>query len=211
MEWFQKSFILQATAHNLYGKPILLIYDGHGSHETHPMHQLAVNNNIILLSLSPHTTHKLQPLDVRVFGPFWHAWVDQYDEVLEDIGTEIPQQDFVKEYMDVQNTTFSTNSIAKVFKSCSIYPFNSDVFSHHNFAPSIPSLVQGFVPSMFPVQAVPTLPSDHTNDMDNIEDSDYTTGDSSDTDDSNSSSDSDKEEGGYHRCDQQEKQRWLQI
>lgn len=87
MEWFQKSFILQATAHNLYGKPILLIYDGHGSHETHPMHQLAVNNNIILLSLSPHTTHKLQPLDVRVFGPFWHAWVDRYDKVLEDIGT----------------------------------------------------------------------------------------------------------------------------
>jgi DDE superfamily endonuclease/Tc5 transposase DNA-binding domain len=89
-EWFWKSFIPQATARNTSGKPILLIYDGHGSHETTELIKLARENNIILFCLPPHTTHKLQPLDVGVFGPFQRAWADRCDEVVEETGKECP-------------------------------------------------------------------------------------------------------------------------
>jgi len=152
-EWFRKSFIPQASARNMLGKPILLIYDGHGSHEMHPMRELAVENNIILLSLPPHTMHKLQPLDVGVFGPFQHLWADRCDEVVEDMGEEIPCEEFVKEYMGIRNKTFSTTTISQAFKKCGIHPLNPDKFTDHDFAPSMSSSIQGFVPSSFPVRA----------------------------------------------------------
>ncbi|KIJ29645.1 hypothetical protein M422DRAFT_268988 [Sphaerobolus stellatus SS14] len=72
--WFEKCFIPFTKKRNKSSKPILLISDGHQSHETEEMHLLAYNNEIILLSLPPHTTHKLQPLDVGVFGSFQRAW-----------------------------------------------------------------------------------------------------------------------------------------
>jgi len=69
-EWFRKSFIPQATAQNTSGKPILLIYDGHRSHDTLNLIELAWEHNVILFCLPPHTTHKLQPFDVGVFEHF---------------------------------------------------------------------------------------------------------------------------------------------
>lgn len=83
MEWFKKSFIPQATAQNKSGKPILLVYDGHGSHETTELCSLARDNNIILFCLPLHTTHKLQPLDMGVFGPFQRSWIDRCDKIVE--------------------------------------------------------------------------------------------------------------------------------
>ncbi|KAF8771000.1 hypothetical protein HNY73_018463 [Argiope bruennichi] len=42
-------------------KPVLLIYDGHGSHMTYGTVKKAID---IILCLPPHTSHALQPLDV---------------------------------------------------------------------------------------------------------------------------------------------------
>jgi len=50
-KWFEHTFIPQATARNEPGKPILLIYDGHGSHIMKEMCQLAIKNNIELFCL----------------------------------------------------------------------------------------------------------------------------------------------------------------
>lgn len=75
-QWLEKSFIPQATERNASRKPILLIYDGHGSHDTLDVIALSREHNVLLYCLPPHTTHKLQPLDVGVFGPFQRAWAD---------------------------------------------------------------------------------------------------------------------------------------
>jgi DDE superfamily endonuclease len=100
-EWFKDVFIPQAKARNTSGKPILLIYDGHGSHEALNLLRLAKEHNIILFSLPPHTTHKLQPLDVGVFGPFACAWIERCDDYMEEYLEEILREQFVKHYMDV--------------------------------------------------------------------------------------------------------------
>ena len=47
----------------------LLICDCHKSHEAYRTFEPARENNIHILALSPHTTHRLQPLDKGVFGP----------------------------------------------------------------------------------------------------------------------------------------------
>jgi len=101
-QWFEKTFIPHAKGRNQSGKPILLVSDGHQSHETCEMHQLAFVNNIILLSLPPHCTHKLQPLDVGVFGPFQKAWV----KICEDWAIEndpVTRFNVVERYMQVNS------------------------------------------------------------------------------------------------------------
>jgi len=47
-------------------RPMLLIMDGHGSHISIELIELARSKDIYLLCLPSHTTHVLQPLDVGV-------------------------------------------------------------------------------------------------------------------------------------------------
>ena len=62
------------------GKWRLILYDGHSSHISSKFIRYAVKKEIILLCLPSHTTHKLQPLDVGLFGPF----AMHYQRGLED-------------------------------------------------------------------------------------------------------------------------------
>ncbi|XP_060600129.1 uncharacterized protein LOC132753652 [Ruditapes philippinarum] len=65
-DWFEEIFLPFCGS----ARPQLLICDGHRSHEAHALLEIAKDNNIEILALPPHTTHKLQPLDKSVFGPF---------------------------------------------------------------------------------------------------------------------------------------------
>jgi len=64
LEWFSKVFA--AGTSNLDG-PKLLIFDGHSSHISPHVVDLAVQNNIELLCLPAHTSSIFQALDVGVF------------------------------------------------------------------------------------------------------------------------------------------------
>ncbi|KIJ36561.1 hypothetical protein M422DRAFT_179275 [Sphaerobolus stellatus SS14] len=68
-QWFNKVFIPFAKSYSDPTKLILLIFDGHGSHEAPEMIDYAYEHGIILGELPPHTTHHLQSLDVSIFGP----------------------------------------------------------------------------------------------------------------------------------------------
>ena len=59
--WFSNSFVPHT---NHLGKQILII-DGHDSHMSLKLIDSAIENNVILYCLPPHTTHFLQPLDIR--------------------------------------------------------------------------------------------------------------------------------------------------
>uniref|UniRef100_A0A0K8VHQ6 DDE-1 domain-containing protein n=1 Tax=Bactrocera latifrons TaxID=174628 RepID=A0A0K8VHQ6_BACLA len=50
--------------------PILIPFDNHASHCSLESINYCAEVGIILLSFPPHTSHRLQPLDVSVFGPF---------------------------------------------------------------------------------------------------------------------------------------------
>ncbi|KAF2904219.1 hypothetical protein ILUMI_01950 [Ignelater luminosus] len=55
-------------------KPILLIFDRHGSHLTYNPTRIAREEQIIFLCLPPNTYHALQPMDAGAFGPMKGAW-----------------------------------------------------------------------------------------------------------------------------------------
>ena len=54
---------------NLQSK-CLFILDNQSSHISPGGFNICKENGIVLLALPPHTSHRLQPLDVSVFGPF---------------------------------------------------------------------------------------------------------------------------------------------
>ena len=67
-----KNFFIQSTQSNQ--KPVLLIYNGHGSQLTYNTVMLAIENNIIIICLPPNCSHVLQPLDVGVFKNLKVDW-----------------------------------------------------------------------------------------------------------------------------------------
>ncbi|CAK1603768.1 unnamed protein product [Parnassius mnemosyne] len=58
----------------LESNPVLLILDGHASHNQLAVIKYARNHHIHMLSTAPHTTHKLQPLDRKFFKRFKSAF-----------------------------------------------------------------------------------------------------------------------------------------
>jgi hypothetical protein len=97
-------------------------------------------------------THKLQPLNVGVFGLFQHTWSEQCDEVVEDTGKKMPHEDFFKEYVDVCSKMFKSTMIITAFWKSGYWPANHNVFTDEDYAPSIPmSTSLCHVPSSFPV------------------------------------------------------------
>ncbi|XP_047135519.2 uncharacterized protein LOC105844307 [Hydra vulgaris] len=67
MEWFNH-FIKSVRPSKT--NPVLLILDNHESHMSINFIDLASDNDVIVLTIPPHTSHKLQPLDITVYGPF---------------------------------------------------------------------------------------------------------------------------------------------
>ena len=65
---YMQHFIKHVNPSSKY--KVLLILDNHSSYLHFETLNLAKENGIVMLSFPPHCTHKLQPLDVSVFGLF---------------------------------------------------------------------------------------------------------------------------------------------
>ena len=50
-------------------RKVLLLLDNHESHKYYPALEFAWKNHVVFVSFAPHTTNKMQPLDVAVYGP----------------------------------------------------------------------------------------------------------------------------------------------
>ena len=50
--------------------PVLLIMDNHASHISLTASLMGTKHGIVMVTIHPHTSHKLQPLDRTVYGPF---------------------------------------------------------------------------------------------------------------------------------------------
>ncbi|ETW79440.1 hypothetical protein HETIRDRAFT_419178 [Heterobasidion irregulare TC 32-1] len=162
-EWFAKGFIPQVKARNISKKPILLIYDGHGSHEADGMRELALEHGIHLFCLPPHTTHRLQPLNVGVFGPLQREWKKCCITFLEDKNRELALKDVVHVYLVARNHAFKVDTILSTWQKSGIHPINPQVFSDEDFAPSHATLRLANVPSSYPT-IMPSFSDDPSSD-----------------------------------------------
>ncbi|KII83307.1 hypothetical protein PLICRDRAFT_75887, partial [Plicaturopsis crispa FD-325 SS-3] len=98
--------------------------DGHGSHVTPKMMELAMANKIDFHLLPPHTTHKTQPLDVAVFGPMQLRWTERMEEIVEETGEGLPRYDFISEYMSLRSSAVTTQIVKAAWRKTGLEPFN---------------------------------------------------------------------------------------
>lgn len=78
-------------------RPILLIFDGHKSHITYNLIRKARAEQVHLLKLPPHTTDRLQPLDVVCFRPLKVRWDKELSAWnTQHHGAKIPKREFIE-------------------------------------------------------------------------------------------------------------------
>lgn len=117
--------------------PILLIMDNHESHISVQIIQKARENGIILLTLHPHTSHKMQPLDTGVFGPFKKYYNQAIEEfMLTRPGKPVTIYDMAKLIGKAYEKAFTIQNIKSGFKVSGIWPVNSDIFNEIDFLQS---------------------------------------------------------------------------
>jgi hypothetical protein len=146
-------------------KPVLLVFDGHGSHKTKEFieHSVKPKHNIRLYCLPPKTTHKLQPLDVGCFGNVKNAWRLHCAEYLLTHGIAIPRHQLVNEYLAVQDLSLTPAVVRRAWKLTGLVPLNPGKWTDKDFAPAqltscITHLPASFVEgsSTTPVSVTPT-------------------------------------------------------
>lgn len=120
-------------------------------------------NNIHLYCLPPHTTHRLQPLDVGCFGPLQRAWFNRCDEILAATGSPMELEDVVEEYMAARAVSFKEDTILAAWRKSGICPLDPNIFTEADFAPSIPSSTQSQLPTTFP-KRLPRAPDASSDD-----------------------------------------------
>ncbi|XP_066958100.1 uncharacterized protein [Macrobrachium rosenbergii] len=119
-------------------KPVLVLMDNHETHISLEAIDFAKGNGIILRTIPPNTSHKLQPLDKTIYGPFkkayslsMDAWMRSHPGRMVSFN-EIPH--FVKE---AQSIAMTIPNITSGFEKTGIFPFNRNLFTDLEFAPSI--------------------------------------------------------------------------
>lgn len=137
IEWFTKVFVAGTSC--LDGAK-LLIFDGHSSHISPQVVELAVQNNIELLCLPAHTSSILQPLDVGVFKAVKSAWRKclrtYYDESRYSNVDKRAFPGLLKRLND--GGAFSRVNAINAFEACGIYPLNRDKITSDKLSTSIP-------------------------------------------------------------------------
>jgi hypothetical protein len=123
LEWLKRIFDPQ-TKNRANGKPRVLICDGFGSHESLEILEFCFENNIILCRLLSHTSHKLQPCDVAVFGPLKAAYREQVDRLERGGVNTIGKEHFTSLYSPARTKAFTPRNIKAGFAACGLVPFN---------------------------------------------------------------------------------------
>ena len=117
--------------------PILLILDNHISHTTLEAITYAKTNNIHLLSLPPHSSHRTQPLDRNFFRPL----KSYYDDLCDNWTTSNPGQVVTEYYVaglfrQAYEKTASIEKAVTGFRMTGIYPLDENIFTEEDFLPA---------------------------------------------------------------------------
>lgn len=129
---FMAHFIKYANCRK--GTPTLLLLDNHTSHQSLVALKMAIDHDIVVLSFPPHSSHRIQPLDVGVFGPVKKAYnimVDGWCKSNAGRTFDICQVAGVS--AQALNLHASAQNIQNSFQKTGIYPLNPLVFTDADY------------------------------------------------------------------------------
>lgn len=118
--------------------PVLLLLDGHGSHKTIDAVEYARQHGVVMICFPPHTTHRLQPLDVTFFGPLKRSFHDEMDRwMVNNPAKRISDYEIAGIFAPAYTRCATMEKAGRGFSTTGIHPFNPNVFSDDDFAPSL--------------------------------------------------------------------------
>ena len=107
----------------------LLIIDGHSSHTNMEFFDLCDKLRIVVLILPPHSTHRLQPLDVSLFAPLASYYTSGLNQLMfNSLGmVSISKRDFWGIFWPAWKSAFTESNILSGFRKTGIWPLNPDI------------------------------------------------------------------------------------
>ena len=118
-------------------RPVLLIQDGHSSHISLELIELAKQNDIHLLCLPSHTTHVLQPLDVGVFSSFKSHVGTALNALIRSSEGRVPTtEDIPKIVAEAWPKSVTPVNLMSGFRKTGIHPLNPGCIHDRVTAPS---------------------------------------------------------------------------
>lgn len=125
------------SVHPSETNPILLILDNHLSHVSLEAVEFCRENYISMLTIPPHSSHRLQPLDRTFFGALKASYARESDLWLaRNPGRVITHYQIAGIFCSAYLTTATMKTSVKGFKECGICPFDRNIFSEVDFLPS---------------------------------------------------------------------------
>ena len=123
--WLQKVFERYTKPKRTTQKRLLIV-DGHSSHVNMAFIDWADQHGIILLILPPHTTHRLQPLDVGLFQPLSTYYSTELNQLMHDSGgaVSMSKRFFWPLFKRAWDKAFTEENIQSAFWKAGIWPTN---------------------------------------------------------------------------------------
>ena len=154
IHWLRKCLVPQLNDICKPSETASLIFDGHSSHFSDEANKVVKENNIQLVKLPSHTTHKLQPLDVGIFGPMQVAWRKQCKNYTLKTSSEMPLAQVVREYLEARTRVMKESNIISTWEKSGLHSLDPGSFGADDYGPSQLTSTNAFLPPSYP-QVVP--------------------------------------------------------
>jgi hypothetical protein len=142
MEWLTKIWDPATRAKANDGKDWRLIWlDGHNSHVSLQFLEWCGNNRVLIAVFPPHSTHRLQPLDVSLFCPLAIRYSQNLENWIQTTGGSFnsSQRDFLGLFWPAFERSFTRKNILSGWAKTGLAPFKPDVVLDQVKPPSRPT------------------------------------------------------------------------
>ena len=120
--------------------PQLLVYDNHSSHITLEAVTLARSRGVVIVTLPAHCSHRMQPLDVGVLGPWKRYYADAVRKWHQaHPGATLTIHDVSELVNEAFGRAFSIPSIVNAFRATGIWPPNRATFTDADYMGAAPT------------------------------------------------------------------------
>ena len=126
IDWLKKVFDRHTRKGN---RRRLLLVDGHSSHVNMKFIDLADQLRILILILPPHSTHRLQPLNVGLFSPLATAYSNELESLMhKSLGlVSMSKRMFYNIFKAAWEHSFTNENIVSTFKTTGVWPLDSSL------------------------------------------------------------------------------------
>lgn len=142
--WMQQAEFVRFIRHFIRSvkpspdSPVLLLLDNHASHLSVDALDVAYANGVHILSFPPHCSHRLQPLDVSVYGPVKSYYKRQCSAWQKNNANKALE---IRHIAGLVCSTLDLALTPKIIKSGSratgIAPYNPDIFGDADFVQAV--------------------------------------------------------------------------